>query len=133
MIAGFAIKAVLGKVAAAIPWKYIIIAGLAAGLFFGLKWGVNHYATLVSDNTILKADRDKLTSANHLLEARNKEHIAALEQTIKQNQKRESDYAKNIRIIEGQKNGNACVNSPAVIESLRLRVERRNARSLRSQ
>lgn len=133
MITGLAIKAVLGKLAAAIPWKWIIIAGLAAGLFMGLKWGVNHYATLVSDNTILKTDRDKLTSANVLLEERNKENIAALEQTIKDNQIRESDYAENIKIIKSQKNGNACVNSPAVIESLRLRVERRNARSLRSQ
>ena len=130
---GLVIKAILGKIAGAIPWKYIIIAGLAAGLFFGLKWGVNHYAGLVSDNTILKADREKLTSANVLLEERNKEHIAALEKTIKENQERESDYAKNIKIIEGQENGNACVNSPAVIKSLRLRVERRNASSLRSQ
>jgi len=128
-----AIKALLGKVAAAIPWKYIIIAGLAAGLFLGVKWGINHYAKLVSDNTILKANQVKLTSANASLEERNKDHMAALEKTIRQNQKRESDYAENIRIIEGQENGNACVNSPAVIESLRLRVERRTARSLRNQ
>ena len=130
---GLAIKAVLGKLAAAIPWKWTIIAGLAFGLFMGLKWGVNHYATLVSDNTILKADREKLTSENALLEERNKSHVAALERTIKENQLRESDYAKNIKIITSQENGNACVNSPAVIESLRLRVERRKSRSLRSQ
>lgn len=49
------IKAVLGRVVSAIPWKYIVIAGIAAGLFFGIRWGVNHYNTLVNDNVILKA------------------------------------------------------------------------------
>lgn len=133
MIAGLAIKAVLGKVAAMIPWKYIIIAGLAAGLFFAARWTINHYTTLVNDNVILKADRDRLTDENHLLEERNKSHVEALEKTIKENRKRESDYAENIRLIERQTETNACANSPAILESLRLRRERRTARSVSSQ
>lgn len=133
MIAGLAIKAVLSKIADAIPWKYIVIAGLAAGLFFTVRWGVNHYNTLVNDKAVLLADRERLTKANHELEKRHNNQVAALEKTIIENQQRESQYDENIRIIERQENGDACINSPAIRESLRLRVERRTAGSIRSQ
>jgi len=126
-----AIKLFGGKILGAIPWKVVIALAIAAGLFFGARYIINTINDQATTISTLQADKTKLTNANNELENRYTSHIAALEQTIKENQERTRDYDKAIRRVEGQTNTDCVINSPSIMESLRLRYERRYG--LRSQ
>ena len=121
MIQFAAIKNFLGG----LPWKNIILAILiGAAVYF-----VFRYIKTAEENRnkvdVLETKNAELAQANADLETEYKNQIQVLQGNFAAEREREKDYAENIKILREGPDGSCAVNSPAIANSLRMRMARR--------
>ncbi len=115
----------IGLILKSLPWKNIIL-GLLIG---GVALSIVLYIKNAENN---RARVHKLESVKEELLQTNAENIKFFEKNIQvlqaelvKERERETDYAENIKIIQAGEDGTCVRSSPAIIESLRMRLERR--------